>query len=314
VRSPSGSLARSLPEDAELGDPGVRATLVSLVRRKVPEREVEDIVQDTIADALASSARPSEQRSLRNWLGGIARNKVVDFHRRASREDLGAVPEKVEPSPEPHESWDLKEWAEKRLPAGPNAEKALGWMLEEADGEKLERIAERENLPPEAVRQRVTRLRRHLRDTWAAEIAVLLAAGVLAFAFFLGWTAREKTIGASHDWTSRSVEDGGQKARAARERSVAFDRQAAGDTRGCLDALDRAAALDPDGDRTPDIQTLRTEAERKLAPSTPAPAPSAAPVPRRRPGYNRLPSDTAPEAPNPCVCPKGDPLCGCLTR
>jgi hypothetical protein len=52
-------------------------------------------------------------------------------------------------------------------------------MLREGEGEKLESIAESEALPAPRVRQRVTRLRRHLRTRWAAEIAALAALGVL---------------------------------------------------------------------------------------------------------------------------------------
>lgn len=309
---PQGSAARSLPPPS-LGDPALRRTLIRLVRRRVPDREVEDIVQDTLIDVLAAPAAPRDPRALRHWASGIARHKVVDFHRRASRESLattGPVDARVE-APEPG-ALDLRKWAEGRLPPGDRSRRAFQWMLEESEGEKLEHLAERDRVAPATVRQQVARLRRHLRARWSAEVAVLVAAGVFIAAFFAGWTARRETM---HDDPAiapppRAAAPSPSE-RAHHERIVAFDRCEAGDYRGCLDALDRAAALDPFGDDDEAARDLRRRAETELAPRpTPAPGPQGSP--RRRPGYERLPGDTAPAAPHPCICTKGDPLCSCL--
>src|SRR4051812_12171652 len=69
-----------------LADVRFREALVAAVRRRVPPHEVEEIVQATLTEALASSSRPDEEEAMRRWVFGIARNKVVDFHRRRSRE------------------------------------------------------------------------------------------------------------------------------------------------------------------------------------------------------------------------------------
>jgi RNA polymerase sigma factor (sigma-70 family) len=162
-----------------LTDPRFRSALALMVKRRVPESDVEDIVQSALAEAVASPSAPKDDpEALRRWIWGVARHKVVDFHRRARREEMGDPPE-VFVDAEPHSDRDLLRWAAEELPPGTDAERTLEWMLREGEGEKLEAIAESEALPAPRVRQRVTRLRRHLRTRWAAELAALAALGVL---------------------------------------------------------------------------------------------------------------------------------------
>lgn len=292
-----------------LGDPRLRRALVSLVRRTVPEREVEDIVQETLLDALAAKEAPQDPRVLRSWASGIARHKVVDFHRKARREQLGAVPDAA--TEEAEAPWDLLGWARRALPGGRGVQKAFEWMLREGQGEKLEAIAESERLPPATVRQRVARLRRHLRERWAAELAAAVAVSAAITLTLLGLLLR-RAPPVVRDETP-AVEP--SVVRGKRARAEAMERCRTGDARACLDGLDRAALLDPDGDREPDVLDARRRAAEQLAPPPapePTPAPSAGAAPPRWPDTTNLPSDTAPRAPHRCVCAKGDPLCSCL--
>src|SRR4051812_16257123 len=157
--------------------PDLRSALIAMVRKRVPESEVEDIVQSALAEAIASPHAPDDSESLRRWIFGVAKNKVVDYHRRAGREsfDLPDVPG----SPAPHDEADMLRWAERHLPEGDDAKKTLGWMLREGEGEKLESIAESEHVPAPRVRQRVSRLRRHFKQNWQRELALLAAVGVI---------------------------------------------------------------------------------------------------------------------------------------
>src|SRR4051794_13017199 len=157
--------------------PDLRTALVAMVRRRVPESEVEDIVQATLADAIGSPHAPEDSESLRRWIFGVAKNKVVDYHRRAGRETF-EVPE-VSDKPAPHTEADLLRWAENHLPPGEENKTTLDWMLREGEGEKLESIAETEKVPAPRVRQRVSRLRRHLKTHWQKEVALLATLGVL---------------------------------------------------------------------------------------------------------------------------------------
>lgn len=52
-----------------------RAALLAMVRRRVPERDAEDVVQAVLAEALASSGRPAEPdagRGSQGWRDALA--------------------------------------------------------------------------------------------------------------------------------------------------------------------------------------------------------------------------------------------------
>jgi len=265
-----------------LTDPEFRNALAAMVRRKVPESDAEDIVQAALAEALASASAPAEPDALRRWVWGVARHKVADFYRRARREEITEPPELAD---EPrHAERDLLRWAEREIPPHPAARETLGWLLREGEGEKLEHIAASERLPPPQVRQRVVRLRKHLRTRWAAEVAALAAIGVLVTIALVLWTRRRDPpspiahdpSGAPAPTAPAPIAPEPPRDRAARERALAFDACDRSAFRACLDAFDRAAALDPGGDRDPAVQAARAAATRALAPS-PSPSPSSAP-------------------------------------
>ena len=86
-----------------LGDPALRRSLADFVRRRVPSADIDDVVQTVLVDALAAPNRPTDTSELRRWVLGIARHKVVDFHRRATREPPTELPD-IEASPAPLEA------------------------------------------------------------------------------------------------------------------------------------------------------------------------------------------------------------------
>src|SRR5580700_11017185 len=170
--SPAMSGEPLTPATDTLGDPALRRSLADFVRRRVPASDVDDVVQTVLCDALAAPGRPADPAELRRWLLGIARHKVVDFHRRAHREPPTELPE-IEASPAPIEARELVKWAEKEAGSSRDAQRTLAWMAREGEGEKLEAIAAEEQLPPARVRQRVSRMRRWMKERWAAELAAV---------------------------------------------------------------------------------------------------------------------------------------------
>lgn len=232
----------------------LRSALVAMVKKRVPDSEVEDIVQQTLADAFASPHAPPDAESFRRWIFGVAKNKVVDYHRRAGRETFD-LPDDIAGTAAPHQEQDMLRWAEKHLPPGDDNKATLDWMLREGDGEKLESIAETENLPAPRVRQRVSRLRRHLKQHWAKEVALLATVGVLitGILFFLRRPPVEKPI-ANED-----------VARAEEMRKHAIGKCDAADFKECLIELDEAKKLDPAGDAKPAVQQAREGAKKALA-------------------------------------------------
>jgi DNA-directed RNA polymerase specialized sigma24 family protein len=257
--------------------PDLRSALVAMVRKRVPESEVEDIVQTALAEAIDSPHAPTDSESLRRWIFGVAKNKVVDYHRRAGREsfDLPDVPG----TPAPHVEADLLRWAEKNLPEGDENQKTLDWMLREGEGEKLESIAASEKLPPPRVRQRVSRLRRHFKENWQREVAMLAALGVIVSAIVIYVLRKPEVEPITHDVVDPRAEP---------VRRLALEKCAAADWKNCVDGLDEAKRLDPAGDARPEVKRARQAAEdaaKSLAPEPTAPptAPSAAPLPTTAP-------------------------------
>jgi hypothetical protein len=142
-------------------------------------------------DALGSESPPADPGQLRPWLLGIARHQAADFFRRGPRE----VPSEELPSegcaqPSAFEARELA-----RRVAGRCDEeqtKTLSWMVEEGEGVPLQDIARRQGMSPAAVRARVYRLRRLLRQEFAAMLAVFV------LAFGAGEAARWLHTGPAH--------------------------------------------------------------------------------------------------------------------
>jgi DNA-directed RNA polymerase specialized sigma24 family protein len=202
VAALSSSNNRSDRLVAKLADPALTAALSHFVRARVPETEVQDIVQATLAAALDAdgAATPVEDEDIVRWVHGICRHKVVDWFRRSRREVPRDLEDESSGQPvaaaesAPQSAMDLLRWAQKELPAGEENAKTLEWMLREGAGEKLENIAAEANVPAPRVRQRVSRLRRYYKARWAAQAAALAALLLIALAIALALRQRREEV------------------------------------------------------------------------------------------------------------------------
>lgn len=265
--------------------PDLRRDLVAMVKNRVPEAEVEDIVQATLTEAIESPHAPTDPEQLRRWLFGVAKHKVVDFHRRRGRESF-EVPEVPLP-PAPHVEADLLRWAEKQLPDNEESRATLDWMLREGEGEKLESIAASEKLPAPRVRQRVSRLRRHLKANWQREVALLAAVGVVIGIVVLWLRHHREDEPIAVDPNGKPLDPRlPPETVAEKTRREGLELCTKSAWRACLDKLDDAKRMDPAGDARPEVQQAREGAEKALAPSpttlpppeAPAPEPTSAPL------------------------------------
>lgn len=258
-------------------DVALRTDLFKMIRGKVPEQDAEDIVQATLIEALSSPTAPKEGEARRKWAFGVAKNKIADYYRRSRRETF-EVPEIAGPPPSLEER-DMLRWAEEALPANSEAPKTLEWMLREGDGEKLEAIAASEKLPAPRVRQRVSRLRRHLKQHWAKEVAVLAALGLLAVALFFALRKKQEDVARPLPDPSASPSP---LELAKKTRKDALDACRAARWDECERGLDAAKMVDPDGEQTDEVRSARAAASAARLPppppsSSPAPSPSAGP-------------------------------------
>jgi DNA-directed RNA polymerase specialized sigma24 family protein len=282
---------------ARLADPALREALLKFARRRLPPGEVDDLVQNTLADALAAPAVPSDEAELRRWLRGIARHKIADLFRRHGRLpplDSGVETSSSDSGPA---TGELTQWIERELPKTKGAHATLRWLLRESDGETLDEIARDAALPAPRVRQRVSRLRRHFQTRWlalgAAGLSLLIGAGALCHA----WRAAPTELPSIARETSAPLD------RARTLRQSALEKCAAAEYPECLAQLDEAKALDPIGEDTSDVRDARNSAAHALAsptgPSAPAPAPAPAP--------HSFDSKTKPEPPVKTESSRPDP-------
>ena len=299
-------LATLGPDDRgrRLADPRLRRDLEAVVKRRIRSSDAEDIVQAAIADVLSAARVPEDDEEFRRFVFAVTRNKVFDHFRRRVRE----APEEEAGEPSagetPLSARDMLRWAEGKLPDS-ESQHTLEWMLREGDGEKLEQIARDANLPAPRVRQRVSRLRRFLRERWAAEL-MLGALGMALLVpvgrhFYLHWRAQQEF--AEHEPNVRpeprlpplSPADRGRDLRRA-----ALLRCEQADDQACLEGLDRARDLDPKGDSAAEVVNARRAAAQRLAPA-PLPMPSSSssgtPLHRRRVAPSDTGSSMTPVAP-----------------
>jgi RNA polymerase sigma factor (sigma-70 family) len=167
---------------ARLADPALRSAVEAAVRRRVRGDDAEDVVQATLADVLSAAEVPEDAEEFRRFVFGVARNKVFDHFRRQRRESEGLDDHDPAGPEAPLSARDILRWAEEELPDS-ESKNTLEWMLREGDGEKLEHIARDAQVPAPRVRKRVSRLRKFLRDRWAAE---LMLAGLVVLLGVVG--------------------------------------------------------------------------------------------------------------------------------
>lgn len=307
--------------DNPLGDASLRRSIESFVRRRVAAKDVDDVVQTVLCDALAAPSMPRDPKELRLWLIGIARHKVADMHRRGRREPPAELPE-IEALPAPLEARELAAWAERQAGQERDAQKTLDWMAREGDGEKLEAIAAEERLPAARVRQRVSRMRRWMKERWRAELAAATAIVVALIAWWLMQPKEEPAPEARpDDVRSAPLPSPGPAPKSPEEearetRRVALEACAGGAYRACLDGLDAARALDPAGDTSDAVVSARRQAEAALnaseplndssksAPSPTTPTPKIAPKIAPKSAPKSMPDITP--TPELTSTPRGD--------
>jgi hypothetical protein len=153
-------------------------------------------------------------------------------------------------------------------------------MAREGEGEKLESIAAEERVPAARVRQRVSRMRRWMKERWLAELAAVAALAILAI-LVARLLRRPKDVPVIAPRPEPPPSAPFEELPLDRARALRADALRACDEAAwqrCLDQLDEAARLDPAGDGAPDVAAARERARNALeappAPVDPRPPPT----------------------------------------
>ena len=291
---------------SRLADPALREGLLRYARRRLPDEEVEDLVQNTLTEALVGANAPSDEADFRRWVHGIARHKIADSYRRRGRLPILSHDSDQEAAEPSVPLGELSQWIESELPKTDGAQATLHWLLREGDGESLDEIARDVALPAPRVRQRVSRLRRHLHARWLA----LGAAGLLLSIGMGALFNQASRPNIAPPSIAREPVPQLEQARILRENAL---RQcAAGAYRECIAALDQAGLLDPNGESASTIREARAVAmsslQPRVLPSLPRSAPSASaaestPTPKQSTPSKRTPKRIAPSKAAPSLEP-----------
>ena len=110
----------------------LRRSLVLFARKRLPDGDAEDVVQDTLTDALAATQAPEDPLELRKWVFGIARRRVADHVAGMPRGQAVAQDRDATALPSGEvDAVDLVRWARSEVEGNPEDLRTLGWIVRE---------------------------------------------------------------------------------------------------------------------------------------------------------------------------------------
>lgn len=272
-----------------LGHPEVKKLVTGIARRYVRNQDVEDIYGEALAKVLEwRASQPAlfaadDLEACKAVAGNATRWVVVDRARKEKRRrktdagltvddaDACATPDLHPGALDPIDVKRALERFEQDVAASPNPE-VIGEIFERLlSGEDQAQIAREMGMGHQEVRDRVRKVRAGSKQAWAAALGIVgggalygIAAFLLASLTFSSHVEPHRSVAAGVRYEGSqvateidpAVQAGEIRARASAEcRERRFDE--------CLADLDLAAALDPMGDQTPEVQTARDYASMK---------------------------------------------------
>lgn len=136
----------------------------AILLARVPITEAEDLVQDVFISAFRKLQFLRTPAAFRGWLGAIARNRAIEFHRSARREQQEQANAADPAAPSSEDAWMVLD-AIRRLPDA-YRETLVMRLVEGMTGPE---IADRTGLTPESVRVNLCRGMKLLREQLGAE-------------------------------------------------------------------------------------------------------------------------------------------------
>jgi RNA polymerase sigma-70 factor (ECF subfamily) len=141
--------------------------LVRYLSRAASRSEASDLAQDVFLRVSRAGVPAGSARDTQAWICRIARNLVIDHHRRRLRQAVAGAGELRTARPA---TQDVRLAVNEALAALPALERDV-FLMREVGGLGYAEIAVACDLTPDAVRSRIHRARLQLRQTLAAPIA-----------------------------------------------------------------------------------------------------------------------------------------------
>ena len=260
-----------------IADPANREELLEwLEKRRVPERARQDIVAETFYRAVTAKNPPPIAEQDGKWLRKIARRVIAAVCKYNADHPLEAFEgdEYVFASTRDEKAAEIRDWLEKQYPDDEKGQTTFECVLRHADGAPITELADEHGVSKEALFKAVQRMRAALRQRWLEDFGPLVLLLLVASVTWLRVSGpRPTTTPATTPDTTVTAETVTDptpterpatvsprvEATALREnaRSLCDARQYA----ACVRALDSAAAIDPAGDASRDVQSMRARAQ-----------------------------------------------------
>ena len=141
-------------------------TFVAFARKRLGDFHLaEDVVQDSLVKALASSKKPAKEEDTAAWFYRILRRSIIDLYRRrdASKRALERFQQELPHSPDASEERLLCQCFKRLLPSVPEQYRQLLQRID-LDGSELSAVASELSLTKNNLTVRLHRARKHLRE------------------------------------------------------------------------------------------------------------------------------------------------------
>lgn len=263
---------RDHPDAKRIASPAVRAKMLAVCGKQLRGTDCDDVIQKSYMRLLTLlDELPETEERLLGLVVVIVRGQIVSHFRRGDVEQARHASEDAPPVASAEEAdasmaerveWQrLYEWAREKEARGEIDADCIRWAARLTQGDDYATIAADEGLTEGAVRKRMARFRKLMREHWKE--ATGLGGAVLALLIFLFARHKEPAIEATHDRyvapsataSAVAVETPQQKAASLRE--AAKGSCDVGDTVTCEKLLDEAKELDPFGEEQHEVIELR---------------------------------------------------------
>jgi DNA-directed RNA polymerase specialized sigma24 family protein len=264
-----------------LSDPRLRRDLLTYLvkKRELAAHRAEDVVQQTYLRALRARTWPDDGPKMFAWMKAIADRSFVDDLRKRDRQSEFEEPhEDIDLAEEPRDDEEARHVAEvAHMVAAESAQNAetLQMIKAQAEGESRSAVAARGSISMDIFNRRRSRFVSAVKKR-LAEIASLTTTSLglmllvhMLTVVTLTMVGSAPPVPGVHDPLPAlpAHEDAG----AVRDR--AFDHLRYRDYGRCLELLNRAKKLDPEGDRDPKVVSARRDAEKALREGAPTTQP-----------------------------------------